>query len=1273
MAASPNRHERVRTERNVTDYKTLGDAEHVYRRPGMFLGILEPRTRPEWVLNLETQRCTLQDVSISEAILRLFLEIISNAGDNSYASRLMGVDPGSIDVTMDRQWITVINGGKPIPIQPHVDYPDKYIPQIVFGQLRSGSNLEDDFARTGTGVNGYGSKLVNIYSTNFKVRCANAEDGKIFVGEWRNNMRDPPTVEVKPWKATAKYPMGFTEISWKLDWPRFSAATDSRDTKPHIIGCPGYIISEYPDEAIGLMARYTADMSLACKIPTTFNNVKLNYSGIRDYASMYWDADKCESAIVHYEWENDTPPEGFADATSSEREALVANPPDNSYIPMIEMFAADMPDDAASISMVNGMITQDGGVHVKAAYSAISKVAIDTVRASFEGRRKPRSTDKNKKKEDKDKIDMPRMTLDDVRPHVSTVVTYRVKNPHYKSQSKTELDGVQPKINLPEILQRKIEGWDLIDRLTAQATAKMFKSMEISTTRSKKHVDVGKGEDANWAGKERSLECVLYLVEGISASAYPKKRIGMTQVGDEGGKNSGGYFPLKGKFPNVTKMRIGRIVKNAEIMAIKRLGGLSEGVDYTQEENIAKLRYGFFLINVDADSDGFHIASLLINYFHTFFPSLIAMGRLGYLRTPVVRIFSKGKTTKVVERFYTTESFDKFIAAKDAAWRSRHNIKYYKGLGTSQDRDIKDDLENAPTVVVTYDPAASKNLHLAFDPSQADARKDWIKQWRDVTGVDDIELIQRIEGVGEQYRQQTITSYLNRELVTYTIDALFRAIPSFADGLKRSQRQALYAALTRWNYKSTPDKEIKVGRFANYAADLTKYHHGEVSLSNVVVKMAHEFVGSNNLPYFYSGGQFGTRHEGGADAAEPRYIETWLDWWVPYVYDPAMTSVIKLRVVDGEEAEPMWLPAIIPMHLVNGQLGVATGHSTFIPPHNPYDIIDWLLKRCAGVVRPGPIKPWYRNFKGNVTMVSAAMRERLKKEREEERAEERAEDSPSDQTSTVDGTEEDEEEDDEGPAIPAGSRQEEDQALIIAEANSDIAFVSLQTEGIFETTKRKGVFDVKITELPIGYWTGSYRRWLHKLDTEKEINSFSDNCNEAAGTISFTIKGFKRTPNFRNLGLRRSFGMTNMTMINDNGLPHKFESTENILDTFYENMLQVFEAVKTKNLNDIAADIDDCNYRIRFIRLVIDKTLDVTSGKMSEDQVHTVMQEHEIPVEYLRKVSLHSFTTNEIEKLQAQIAKLDREYAALEKITPEQAWTTRLLAFQKELKAHKYS
>jgi DNA topoisomerase-2 len=212
---------------------------------------------------------------------------------------------------------------------------------------------------------------------------------------------------------------------------------------------------------------------------------------------------------------------------------------------MMEVMILDTPDAGICLSYVNGMYTMDGGVHVNESYAAIGKEIVEMIH------------NVHKSKKDKENRAI-RLTVEDISKHISIIINCRLPDPKYTSQSKTRLAGPKPHIVIPEKCIDIIKNWNLVNRLIVALEAKMHVALKKSNGGRVKHISLDAGEDANEAGTDKSENCVLYLVEGKSAAAYPKKRIVMS----EGGKDFGGYYPLRGKFLNVRNASILEIAEN---------------------------------------------------------------------------------------------------------------------------------------------------------------------------------------------------------------------------------------------------------------------------------------------------------------------------------------------------------------------------------------------------------------------------------------------------------------------------------------------------------------------------------------------------------------------------------------------------------------------------------------------------------------------------------------------------------------------------------------
>ncbi|CAF4314644.1 unnamed protein product, partial [Adineta steineri] len=127
------------------------------------------------------------------------------------------------------------------------------------------------------------------------------------------------------------------------------------------------------------------------------------------------------------------------------------------------------------------------------------------------------------------------------------------------------------------------------------------------------------------------------------------------------------------------------------------------------------------------------------------------------------------------------------------------------------------------------------------------------------------------------------------------------------------------------------------------------------SLTNTIVGLAQNFVGSNNINFLVPAGQFGTRLHGGSDAASARYIFTRLSPLALALFNKYDEPLLTYLNEDGMSIEPEWYCPVIPTVLVNGAHGVGTGYSTDIPSYNPLTLKD--------------LVPWYKNFTGEIKLL----------------------------------------------------------------------------------------------------------------------------------------------------------------------------------------------------------------------------------------------------------------------------------------------------------------
>jgi DNA topoisomerase-2 len=173
-------------------YKVLDEIDHVRARVGMYAGSPVLETTESYVFDLLAQKMHKRQLSIIPALVKVVSEAIDNSVDE-HKRNPQRLNVIKFNFTEDGGFTLHDNGG--IPVEFHNDVK-QYVPEMIFGTLRSGSNYNDDEDQTLIGTNGLGVKLLNILSSYFKVETA---DGKnAFKQEFENGMRERGEPIVKP-------------------------------------------------------------------------------------------------------------------------------------------------------------------------------------------------------------------------------------------------------------------------------------------------------------------------------------------------------------------------------------------------------------------------------------------------------------------------------------------------------------------------------------------------------------------------------------------------------------------------------------------------------------------------------------------------------------------------------------------------------------------------------------------------------------------------------------------------------------------------------------------------------------------------------------------------------------------------------------------------------------------------------------------------------------------------------------------------------------------
>ena len=1068
-------------------YQKVTQYEHILKRPDSYIGSIEFQKEKLWVYNSETEQLEFRDVKYVPGLFKIFDEILVNAADNYQNDKSMKYIKVEIDRKNNR--IKVKNGGKGIPIEIHKKY-NMYVPQLIFGNLLTSSNYNDDVKKVTGGRNGYGAKLTNIYSKTFIVETADESTGKKYYQKFYDNMLkfNEPIIEDYSKE-------DFTCITFEPDLPRFG-------------------MTELDDDIVALFEKRVFDMAGVTPktVSVYLNGKKLKVKNFEDYIRMYLEASKEEDEM--------DPP-------------IVYESPHERW----EVGMSLSESQFQQVSFVNAISTTKGGKHVDYCVDKIIKVIMEKIA-----------------KKDKNLNIKPQH----IKQHLWIFVNCLIENPVFSSQTKETLTSKKEdfgsEFEFSDTFLKNVIKTNIVERCLRYAKTreeeKNLRKLNSGTKKTARLIGIEKLDDANWAGTKNSSKCTLILTEGDSAKSLAMAGIEVV------GRDAFGCFPLRGKLLNVRECSTHKILKNQEIQYLMKILGIKIGETYTDVKN---LRYGSILIMTDQDVDGSHIKGLIINFIHTFWPSLIKLN--GFMRqfiTPILKA-SKGKEVK---SFYTIPEYEKWV-------KSLHNntkgwkIKYYKGLGTSSNKEAQEYFANIQRHRIDFeykDERDDESIDMAFNKKKAEERKNWLMNFDPNTPPLNLDV-----------SKISYNKFINRELILFSMYDNQRSIPSVCDGLKPSERKILYGC-----FKKNLREEIKVAQLVGYISEHTAYKHGEQSLAGTIVAMAQNFVGSNNINLLMPNGQFGTRNKGGKDCASSRYIFTELNKVTRHLFNQNDSPLMDYIFEEGQKIEPNWYLPIIPMILVNGCEGIGTGWRSQLPCFNPHEIVRSLKSKLKGNGFT-KLEPWYKGYQGEI------------KENPQNK----------------------------GNYIVTGKYhwdEENPKKVIITEIpikkwTEDYKYFLQELMGI-EIISRNN--DESKGQKKKGKGNGRKRSQDNSEDEEKQKKKKKEIIvedlreNHTYNRVCFEVtlldeyaKKFKQDEELfiKTFNLQTTINIKNMVLFSPEGKLKKYNSIEEILETFYGLRLKYYHLRKDYMISVLKKEVATLSNKARFIKMVIEDELIIKRKK----------------------------------------------------------------------------
>jgi DNA gyrase subunit B len=360
-------------------------------------------------------------------------------------------------------------------------------------------------------------------------------------------------------------------------------------------------------------------------------------------------------------------------------------------------------------SYVNGIPTGSGGTHESGMRAGLGKAVrnyIDTHNLSPKG---------------------VTLTAEDIREGLTGVLSVFVSEPQFQGQTKDRLNNPEMLSAVDSVVRPALEHWLNTNRTLAESIVarailaararEASRAAQAEVTR--KSATSGRlnlpGKLSDCTGTGRS-DSELFVVEGDSAGGSAKQGRDRTRQA---------ILPLRGKVLNTESVPLAKVLENKELSDLVTALGCGLGKNF----DLSRLRYGKLIILADADSDGNHIATLLLTFIYRHIPQLLKEGRVYLAQPPLYRIDIGKEVFYALDDAEKSGILDRLVAEGK---KGKPNVQRFKGLGEMNPLQLRETTMNRDTrrlVQLTIDEFEQtlEMLDMLLAKKRAGDRKEWLE------------------------------------------------------------------------------------------------------------------------------------------------------------------------------------------------------------------------------------------------------------------------------------------------------------------------------------------------------------------------------------------------------------------------------------------------------------------------------------------------------------------------------------------------------------------